>query len=95
MKLIEVRETLKKLNLPALTLQDVIGIFHLDKTHASHIMDRLVKAGSLLKIKRGLWAWPDSDPFVISTYLTLSFPNYISLQSALFYHNVIEQVPFL
>lgn len=93
MKLIEIRETLEKLNLPALTLQDVIGTFHFDKTHASHIMERLVKAGSLLKIKRGLWAWPNSDPLVISTYLTASFPSYVSLQSALFYHGVIEQIP--
>lgn len=93
MKLIDAREQLSKLNLPVLTLQDVIGVFQLEKSHASHIMNRLTQAGSLIKIKRGLWAWPESDPFPIATYLTIPFPNYISLQTALFYHGMIEQVP--
>lgn len=93
MKLIEAREQLTKLNLPALTLQDVIGVFQIEKTHASHLMNRLTHAGSIIKIKRGVWAWPDSDPFAVSTFLTSPLPNYISLQTALFYHGLIEQVP--
>jgi predicted transcriptional regulator of viral defense system len=56
-------------------------------------MNKLTQVGSFVKIKRGLWAWPNSDPLVLTPYLTNPFSCYISLQSALFYHEVIEQVP--
>lgn len=93
MKLIEVREELAKLNLPAFTLQDVVGIFQIEKTHASHLMTRLTHSGSFIKVKRGLWAWPNTDPLTLTSFLSSPFPSYISLQSALFYHGIIEQVP--
>lgn len=93
MKLIEVRETLEKLNQPAFSLQDIIGILQIEKTNASQIMNRLVEVGSVVKLKRGLWTWPKMDPFVISAYLTAPLPSYVSLQSALFYHGVIDQIP--
>lgn len=93
MKLVDIREQLALLNAPVITIQDVIGILNVEKSHASHILSRLVKAKSLVHIKRGLWAWPKTDPLTIPTYLTEPLPCYISLQSALFYHGVIEQIP--
>jgi predicted transcriptional regulator of viral defense system len=93
MKLIEVREGLAKLNLPAFTLQDVVGVFQIEKTHASHLMTRLTHSGSFVKVKRGLWAWPDTDPLALTSFLTSPFLSYVSLQTALFYHGIIEQVP--
>lgn len=93
MKLVDAREQIALLNLPVITAQDVIGILKIEKSHASHILNRLVKAKSLIRIKRGLWAWPQTDPLAIPTYLTAPLPCYISLQSALFYHEIIEQIP--
>lgn len=93
MKLIEAREQLFQLNTPVIMLQDVIGLFQLGKTQASRLMHNLTLAGSVVKIKRGLWAWPKSDPLTLASYLSFPFPSYISLQTALFYHGVIEQLP--
>lgn len=93
MKLIEAKEQLIKLKLPALTLQDVVGYLQLDKTQASRLMRQLVEVESIIKLKRGIWAWPNSDPLALISFLTSPFPSYISLQSALFYHGVIEQIP--
>ncbi|MFI4936927.1 MAG: hypothetical protein ACHQJ6_00270 [Candidatus Berkiellales bacterium] len=93
MKLIEAREELSKLNLPAFTLQDIVGIFQLPKTQSSRLMKQLTFTRSLVKLKRGIWAWPNSDPLSLVSFLTSPFPCYISLQTALFYHGVIEQIP--
>ena len=93
MKLIEAREKLSRLNIPAITLQDVVGVFQLEKTQASRLMNKLTQVEGLVKVKRGLWAWPNSDPLVLASYLTSPFPSYISLQTALFYHGIIEQIP--
>ncbi len=93
MKVINAREQLVRLNLPAFTTQEIVGFFQLEKSSASRLMTQLVQAQSLVKLKRGIWAWPNSDPLSLVSYLTAPFPCYISLQTALFYHGIIEQIP--
>lgn len=93
MKLIDAREKLFSLHLPAITLQEAMGVLGLEKTQSSRLMNQLAQAKSVIKLKRGIWVWPNSDPLALLNYLTAPFDSYISLQTALFYHGIIEQIP--
>jgi predicted transcriptional regulator of viral defense system len=61
-------------------------------------LSRWVQAGRLTKLRRGLYAiatpyaTSSPDPFVVSNRLVR--PSYVSLESALHYHEVIPDVPF-
>ena len=94
MKLINVYARLKELPTPVLRTHDLMAHLRVNKTHASTILARLEQAGHLLRLKRGLWVFPEKiDPLALAEYLTYPFPAYISLQSALFYHGMIAQIP--
>jgi len=61
-------------------------------------LSRWVKAGRLVKLRRGLYSVASPhrtttpDPFVVSNRLVR--PSYVSLESALHYHELIPDVPF-
>lgn len=61
--------------------------------HASQIMARLARHGMVWRIKRGLWVWAKTDPLAIVSHLTAPLPSYVSLQTALYYHGMISQIP--
>jgi predicted transcriptional regulator of viral defense system len=66
----------------------------LSKSTASQTLARLAKAGHLLSLRHGVWAVPGKlDPLALPGHLTAPFPSYVSLQSALYYHGVISQIP--
>ncbi len=55
---------------------------------------KLREAGLLVKLARGRWAIQGRiDPFAVAEHLTTPFPTYISLQSALYQHGMISQIP--
>jgi predicted transcriptional regulator of viral defense system len=57
-------------------------------------LERLEKAGRFVRIMRGKWATTTTvDPLLLPEYLTMPYPAYISLQSALFFHGMISQIP--
>ena len=84
---------LRSVDLPVLRSADVAAYLQLSPTNASAIMARLSKHGHVVRIKRGLWAFADTDPLVIVPYLTAPLPSYISLHSALYYHDMVSQIP--
>ena len=61
-------------------------------------LSRWVRAGRLVKVRRGLYAiapphrMTPPDPFVVSNRLVR--PSYVSLESALHYYEIIPDVPF-
>jgi predicted transcriptional regulator of viral defense system len=61
-------------------------------------LSRWVRAGRLVKVRRGLYAVAPPhriaapDPFVVSNRLVR--PSYVSLESALHYHEIVPDVPF-
>lgn len=94
MKLIDLEHRLLTLKQPVLQTSDVAALLKISQTHASKILDRLSKAGSFVKLMRGRWATASSvDPLILPEYLTAPAPSYISLQTALFYHGMISQIP--
>ena len=94
MKLVDILALLKRIGQPVLRTADVMALINVDKAHASNLMARLADSGHVVRIKRGLWVLPEGvDPMVLAEYLTAPFPSYISLQSALYYHGMISQIP--
>lgn len=56
---------------------------------------RSMEEGGLVRgLRRGLWALdPEVAPFAVATFLTAPFPAYVSFWSALYRHQMIEQIP--
>jgi predicted transcriptional regulator of viral defense system len=93
MKLTDVHARLKKLSTPVFRTADVMAYLNIEKDHASRLLARLEDAGHIVRIKRGLWVFPEVlDPLALPEYLTAPFPSYISMQSALYYHGMISQI---
>jgi predicted transcriptional regulator of viral defense system len=94
MQLMDFFAKVKMLNQPVFQTRDVVALLDYSTTAASKALSRLTIHGHLLRLKPGLWALPDKiAPLMLPQYLTAPFPSYISLQSALYYHGMIEQIP--
>jgi predicted transcriptional regulator of viral defense system len=96
MKLVDVLTRLKGIGEPVLRTADVMACLNVDKAHASKLLARLENSGHLVHAKRGLWVFPGAiEAMAISEHLTAPFPCYVSLQSALYFHGMISQIPDL
>lgn len=93
MKLIDVYTKLKQLNLPIIQTNDAAAYFDISVNHANKLLSRISKTNQIIHIKHGTWAFPNTDPLVLPVFLTLPFPSYVSLQTALYFHNMISQIP--
>lgn len=94
MRLTDALAELRDFNQPVLQTADVSALLDITGNHASTLMARLADAGHVVRIKRGLWAFPDrSDRLSLPMYLTAPFPSYISLQTALYHHGMVSQIP--
>ncbi|GAG18755.1 unnamed protein product [marine sediment metagenome] len=93
MRLTDVLTQLKDIGQPVLRTADVMAYLNLDKAHASKMLTRLADSGHVVRIKQGLWVFPEKlQPMTLAEYLTAPLPSYISLQSALYYHGMISQI---
>jgi len=94
MRLIDVEQKLLTLKQPVLQTRDVSAYLNISDAHASKILSALAKTGRFVRLMRGKWATTTQiDPLILPEYMTAPFPSYISLQTALFYHGMISQVP--
>lgn len=96
MKLMDAFTQLKSFNISFFTTADAAARLHVSPIHASQILARLSQSNQLVRLTRGKWAIRESvDPLSLPEILTLPWPSYVSLQTALFYHGMIDQVPQL
>lgn len=96
MRLVDVLAQLQRLDQPVLETGDVAAILDVGKASASKMATRLAQAGHLLALRRGVWAFPGRlDPLGLPERLTAPQPAYVSLQSALYHHGLISQIPAL
>ncbi|MCU0785516.1 MAG: hypothetical protein MUF81_15995 [Verrucomicrobia bacterium] len=94
MKLIDVLARLQRHDQTVLETADMAAIVGVGKAHASKMAARLAEAGHLLALRRGVWAFPGRlDPLGLPERLTAPQPAYVSLQSALYHHGMISQIP--
>jgi len=85
---------LRALGKPVVTTDDAALALGAERSAATHTLRRLATAGLLKHIRHGLWAVDANlDPLLLPEYLTAPFPSYVSLQSALFFHGMVSQIP--
>ncbi len=94
MRLLDALSALQAMNAPVFETQDAAARLRISPANASKALARLAAAGHLVRLRRGTWAFPDRiDPLALPEYVTSPFPSYVSLQSALYLHGMISQVP--
>jgi predicted transcriptional regulator of viral defense system len=86
-------EKLHALGPPVFRSMDAAAVLATTAANASTILARLGRHGHVVRIKRGLWALPGTDPLAVVPHLTAPLPGYVSLQSALYAHGMISQIP--
>lgn len=94
MRLIDALATLSAMQAPVFDTGDAAARLGVDTAHASTVLARLAATRHVVRLRRGVWAFRDRvDPLALPEYLTSPCPSYVSLQSALYLHGLIEQVP--
>jgi len=94
MRLVDVHMRLLGMGIPAFQTSDVAAYLNVENAHASKLLARLASSGHLARLGRGRWGFKDRiDPLALPEYLTSPYPSYVSLQSALYHHGMISQIP--
>ncbi|MBP1635078.1 MAG: hypothetical protein H6Q10_1652 [Acidobacteria bacterium] len=94
MNALEALNAVIAMDAPVFTTADAAIGLGVPNGHASVILARLAASGQLIRLRRGVWARPGAvDSLALPEYLTAPFPAYVSLQSALYLHGMISQVP--
>jgi predicted transcriptional regulator of viral defense system len=87
----------KLLDLGVATVEtaDVAAALRLSTSAATKLLRRLASARLVIRLRSGLWllARTPPSPYSLAEALTAPFPSYVSLQTALYLHGMIEQVP--
>lgn len=91
---IEALRRLRELKTAGLETRDAAALFGTTIASTHMILRRLAAAGFMLHIARGKWGLPERvSRFALPAMLAAPYLAYVSLQSALFHHGLIEQVP--
>lgn len=91
---IEAFTRLNDLGPPTFRTTDAAALLKVTPVNAAKILARLSMRKSIVRLKHSLWAFPEKiDRLALPGYLSSPFPSYVSLQSALYYHDMIEQIP--
>jgi predicted transcriptional regulator of viral defense system len=85
---------LQGLGVPAVTTADAAAVLAMSIEATSHTLRRLAVAGLVTPVRKGLWALgPRPDPLTLCEHVTMPFPSYASLQTALYRHGMVMQIP--
>ena len=85
---------LKEKRLLLFSAVDVVRVLGVSSTAATFLVHRYTKKGFLLRMKRGLYAFPDAPPSDLFLANKLCEPSYVSLEFALSYHGVIPETVY-
>ncbi len=94
MNQIEALQRLRKLAAPVVETRDVAALLQVSTSNATTILRRLARKGMIAHLSRGRWLMNEKiDRLALPELISAPYPAYISLQSALFHHGLIEQIP--
>lgn len=94
MTLLDALSTITSMDATVFATSDAAARLRVANGHASVMLARLAASGHVIHLRRGVWALPSRvDPLALPEYLTAPFPSYVSLQSALYLHDMISQMP--
>jgi predicted transcriptional regulator of viral defense system len=91
MNALEAYQRLKKFT--AFRTVDAATLLKMNMDACTKLLSRLSTQKLLIKVCRGLWTWPDTDPNLLPELISAPLPSYISFQSALYSHGLISQIP--
>jgi len=94
MTLLDALSRIASMDAMVFSTSDVAARLQVRGGHASTVLARLASSGQLVRLRRGVWTLPGRvDPLALPEYLTSPFPAYVSLQSALYLHGMVSQMP--
>lgn len=94
MNQIEALQRLRTLGAPVVETRDVAALLQVTTSNATTILRRLAQKGMIAHLGRGRWLANEKiDRFALPELISAPYPAYASLQSALFHHGLIEQIP--
>ncbi len=76
------------------SLRDIQAIFGVSKVAATFLLHRYARAGIIVRVKRGLYSFPDALPPEVYLANKLYNPSYVSREFALSYHGVIPETVY-
>jgi predicted transcriptional regulator of viral defense system len=94
MNQVEALQKIQQLGVPAFETRDISALLRVTPPNASVLLSRLASRGFVRRLARGRWsigAQPNREQ--LPEQVAFPSPAYVSLQSALFRHGLIEQVP--
>lgn len=94
MRAIDAYADLRRFGKPVLTTADAALRMRVTSSAATRTLARLAARGLVVQLRHGLWTLdPDIDPLLLPEHLTAPLPSYVSMQTALHRHGMIEQIP--
>jgi predicted transcriptional regulator of viral defense system len=94
MNQIEALQRLQTFAAAVVETRDVAALLQVSTSNATTILRRLAGNGMIVHLSRGRWLVNEKiDRFALPELILAPYPAYISLQSALFHHGLIEQIP--
>ncbi len=94
MKTIDALFRLQQLHATVFTTNDAAATLEISRPHAAKTLARLAAARQILHVHRGYWTCQNGvDGLMLPILLAAPAPCYISLQSALYQHGMISQIP--
>ena len=96
MNQIEALQRLRTLAAPVVETRDVAALLQVSTSNATTILRRLAQRGMITHLSRGRWLVNEKiDRLALPELISAPYPAYVSLQSALFHHGLIEQIPLV
>lgn len=94
MNQIEALRQLQTLATPVVETRDVAALLQVSISNATALLRRLASKAMIVHLSRGRWLVDKRvDRLALPELILAPYPAYISLQTALFHHGLIEQVP--
>jgi predicted transcriptional regulator of viral defense system len=94
MTLVEALGKIEALGQPLFETKDVAALLGVENSNANKIVSRLAHGGLIIPVRRGKWALRTRlNKLAVAEHLTSPYPAYVSLQSALYHHGMISQIP--
>ena len=86
--------SLRRLGSPVVQTSDAAAALGQSTSAAAKTLSRLAEVGLVTAVRHGSW-WVDGavDPYRLVPHLTAPLESYLSLQTALQLHGVVEQIP--
>ena len=86
--------TLERLG-PVVSTAEAAAALRMSVSSASRLLSGLAQEGHAVRLRSGLWSvgLGAPDPFMLPPELTRPHPSYVSFESALAYHGMIDQLP--